>query len=186
GHLWDAAVRAGLSVRNYGFFIDLSLYNLPTADGGLVPSAYSQFNYLQSPFALGLKVATSTNPTLQPNTDPYFWGFDNAYPDAWRVQEWQRDFATYVPGTPTYAGKPLPNLTLLRLMHDHTGNFGGSDPAVAGLTTAELQQADNDLGVGEVVQTVANSPYAGNTLIFVLEDDAQDGPDHMDAHRSTA
>jgi hypothetical protein len=83
-------------------------------------------------------------------------------------------------------GSTLPNLTLLRLMHDHTGNFGGSDPAVAGLNTPELQQADNDYSVGQVVQTIARSPYAGNTLIFVLEDDAQDGPDHMDAHRSTA
>jgi YVTN family beta-propeller protein len=180
GYLWDAAVRAGLSVRNYGFFIDLSLYNLPTADGGLVPSAYPQFGYLESPYALGIKVAASTNPTLQPYTDPYFWGFDNSYPDAWRVLEWQREFAGYV------SGGNLPNLTLLRLMHDHTGNFGGSDPAVGGLTTPELQQADNDYAVGQVVQTVANSPYAGNTLIFVLEDDAQDGPDHMDAHRSTA
>jgi YVTN family beta-propeller protein len=187
GYLWDAAVRAGLSVRNYGFFIDISLYSLPTADGGLVPSAYPQYGYLESPYAIGLTVATSSNPTLQPYTDPYYWGFDNSYPDAWRVQEWQRDYATYVPGSPTYVtGKTLPNLTLLRIMHDHTGNFGGSDPAVAGLSTPELQQADNDYAVGQVVQTVAKGPFAGNTLIFVLEDDAQDGPDHMDAHRSTA
>jgi DNA-binding beta-propeller fold protein YncE len=189
GYLWDAAMRAGLSVRNYGFFIDLSLYNLPAADGGLVPSAYAAAPYysFKSPYSLGLKVAASTNPELQAYTDPYFWGFDNAYPDGWRVQEWQRDFATYVPGSATYVtGSNLPALTLLRLMHDHTGNFGGSDPAVAGLSTPELQQADNDLAVGEVAQTLANSPYAGNTLIFVLEDDAQDGPDHMDAHRSTA
>ncbi len=180
GYLWDAALRAGLSVRNYGFFVDISRYNLPAADGGLVPSANAKYGYLESPYALGLKVATSTNPTLSPYTDPYFWGFDNAYPDVWRVLEWQREFAGYV------SNGNLPNLTLLRLMHDHTGNFGGSDPAVEGLNTAELQQADNDYAVGEVLQTVANSPYAGNTLIFVLEDDAQDGPDHMDAHRSTA
>jgi DNA-binding beta-propeller fold protein YncE len=180
GYLWDSAMRAGLSVRNYGFFIDISRYNLPAADGGLVPSANAKYGYLQSPYSLGLKVATSTNPTLSPYTDPYFWGFDNSYPDVWRVQEWQREFAGYV------SSGNLPTLTLLRLMHDHTGNFGGSDPAVENLSTAELQQADNDLAVGQVVQTVANSPYAGNTLIFVIEDDAQDGPDHMDAHRSTA
>lgn len=187
GHLWDAALRAGLTIRNYGFFLDATPYNLPSAYGGLVPNDHASQGYLQSPFSLGLKVAVSTNPALQPNTDPYFWGFDNAYPDAWRVQEWQREFQTFVPGSATYVpGSNLPNLTLLRLMHDHTGNFGGSDPAVAGLSTPELQQADNDYAVGEVVQTVARSPYAGNTLIFVLEDDAQDGPDHMDAHRSTA
>jgi YVTN family beta-propeller protein len=182
GYIWDAALRAGLTVRDYGFFIDLSRYNLPAADGGLVPSANPQYGYLEHPFALGLKVASSTNPTFVNNglTDPYFWGFDNSYPDIWRVEEWQREFNQYVTN-----GK-LPNLTLLRLMHDHTGNFGGSDPAVAGINTLELQQADNDYAVGEVMQAVAHSPYAGNTLIFVLEDDAQDGPDHMDAHRSTA
>jgi hypothetical protein len=79
------------------------------------------------------------------------------------VQEWQRDFATYVPGSPTYvSGSTLPTLTLLRIMHDHTGNFGGSDPAVAGLSTPELQQADNDYAVGQVMQTVAHSPFPLN------------------------
>ncbi len=181
GYLWDSALRAGLSVRNYGFFVDISRYNLPTKQGGLVPSDLLKLGVpVQAPAAIGLKVAYSTNPSLQNYTDPFFWGFDNAYPDAWRLQEWQREFAAQV------SGNNMPNLTLLRLMHDHTGNFGGSDPAVGGLTTPELQQADNDYAVGQVVQTIANSPYAGNTLIFVLEDDAQDGPDHVDAHRSTA
>jgi DNA-binding beta-propeller fold protein YncE len=180
GYLWDAALRAGLTVRNYGFFIDLTRYNLPAADGGLYPSSYPQYNYLRTPSALGLKVATSTNPTLSPYTDPYYRGFDNAFPDVWREEEWAREFSGYV------TNGNLPNLTLLRLMHDHTGNFSGTDAAVGGINTPQLQQADNDLAVGRVVQAVANSPYAANTLIFVLEDDAQDGPDHMDAHRSTA
>jgi YVTN family beta-propeller protein len=180
GTIWDAALRAGLTVRNYGFFNDLSKYNLPASAGGLYPSSYPQYNYLRNPHSIGLQVAISTSPSLAPYTDPYFRGFDNAFPDVWRVEEWQREFAGYV------TGGNLPNLTLLRLMHDHTGNFSGADTAVAGLTTPELQQADNDLAVGRVAAAVAASPYAGNTLIFVLEDDAQDGPDHMDAHRSTA
>ena len=180
GYLWDAALRAGISIRDYGFFIDLSKYNLPASDGGLYPIDYPQYGYLQNPYSLGLVVAISSNPTLAPYTDPYFRGFDNAFPDVWREQEWQREFSQYV------TSGNLPALTLLRLMHDHTGNFGGSDPAVAGLSTPELQQADNDYAVGLVVAAVAHSPYASNTLIFVLEDDAQDGPDHMDARRSTA
>ena len=196
GYLWDAAMNAGLSVRNYGFFIDLTPYNLPTSLGGIVPSAYPQYGYLQSPYQVSQAsvaaggqpyyVAASSNPELQAVTDPYYWGFDNAYPDAWRAQEWQREFAGYASASATAGKDLLPSLTLLRLMHDHTGNFSGADTAVAGLTTPLLQQADNDYAVGLVAQTVANSPYAGNTLIFVLEDDAQDGPDHMDAHRSTA
>ena len=70
-------------------------------------------------------------------------------------------------------------------MHDHFGSF--TDPnTLDGVDTAETQIADNDYAVGLVAQTVAQSPYKDNTLIFVIEDDAQDGPDHVDAHRSTA
>jgi hypothetical protein len=68
-------------------------------------------------------------------------------------------------------------------MHDHTGNF---DTAIDGVDTPELMVADNDYAVGLLVQKIANSQYASNTLIFVVEDDAQDGGDHMDSHRSTA
>jgi hypothetical protein len=63
------------------------------------------------------------------------------------------------------------------------GDFGY---ALDGVNAPELQQADNDYAVGLLVQEVAESPYRGNTLIFIVEDDAQDGPDHVDAHRSTA
>ena len=68
-------------------------------------------------------------------------------------------------------------------MHDHTGNF---DTAIDGVNTPELQQADNDYAVGLLVEKISNSRYAGNTLIFVIEDDAQDGPDHVDSHRTVA
>src|SRR5215469_11369689 len=68
------------------------------------------------------------------------------------------------------------------LSHDHTGSFGS---ALAGVNTPELQQADNDYAVGLLVQAVANSPYASNTLIIIIEDDCQDGADHVDSHRAT-
>jgi len=63
------------------------------------------------------------------------------------------------------------------------GDFGH---AIDGVNTPERQQADNDYAVGKLIQAVAASRYAKDTLIFILEDDAQDGPDHVDAHRSTA
>jgi hypothetical protein len=72
---------------------------------------------------------------------------------------------------------------LVRFMHDHTGNFS---TAIDGVNTPELQQADNDYAVALLIDKIAHSPYKANTLVFVLEDDAQDGPDHIDAHRSTA
>ena len=81
----------------------------------------------------------------------------------------------------------LPTATCRRWMirglsHDHTGSFGS---ALGGINTPELQQADNDYAVGLLVQTVANSPYAKDTLIIIIEDDSQDGADHVDSHRAT-
>ncbi len=171
GYLWNSALRAGLSVRNYGFFIDLTRYFLP--------AAYSQFSIpeLPDPHASNTTVAYSTNVALAPFTDPYFRGFDNALPDYYRFQEWLREFNT------NYSSGNLPALSLVRLMHDHTGSFS---TAISGVNTPELQVADNDYSVGLLVQTIAHSQYKDNTLIFVIEDDAQDGGDHVDQHRSIA
>ncbi len=93
------------------------------------------------------------------------------------MKEWAREFDGYV------ASGDLPALSLVRLMNDHMGSFS---QAIDGVNTPETQQADNDYAVGLLVQKVAQSPFASDTLIFVLEDDSQDGPDHVDAHRSTA
>ena len=167
GYLWDSARRAGLTVRNYGFFIDGTCYVEPTCAITLNPAS--------TPPTV---VASPTNATLAPFTDPYFRGFDPNYPDYYRYTEWLREFNA------NYATGGLPNLSLVRFMHDHTGNFG---TAIAGVNTPELQEADNDYAVALLVQTIAQSPiYANNTLIFVIEDDSQDGADHVDSHRTTA
>jgi YVTN family beta-propeller protein len=172
GYLWDQAKRAGLSIRNYGFFIDLSLYNLPYPYNDLygIP-------LLTDPYSAKKQVAFPANDTLAPVTDIYYRGFDNSFPDYYRYTEFARDFDA------NYASGGLPALTFVRLMHDHTGNFS---TALNGLDTPELQQADNDYGVGLLVQKIAQSQYASNTQIFVIEDDSQDGGDHVDAHRSIA
>jgi DNA-binding beta-propeller fold protein YncE len=170
GYLWNGALKAGLTVRNYGFFLDLARYNL---------TVYPPLNIPEDPTAYAdhLQVAYPTNTVLSQYTDLYYRGFDNSFPDYFRFTEWQREFNGYV------ASGNLPNLSFVRLMHDHFGNFG---TAIDGVNTPELQIADNDYAVGSVIQAVANSPYKSNTLIFVIEDDAQDGGDHVDAHRSTA
>jgi YVTN family beta-propeller protein len=173
GHLWDSALRAGLTVRNYGMFIDEVRYSSSTQSFGVYIPPYTDPSTTDG----GTTVAYVSDPALVALTDPYFRGFDNVFPDFYRETEWEREFNGFVD-----AGT-LPNLELVRLMHDHTGNF--SD-AVNGVNTPELQQADNDYAVGKLVQKIAASPYAGSTLIFVVEDDAQDGPDHVDAHRSIA
>lgn len=169
GYIWDAALRAGLTIRNYGFFIDLDRYGLPASEGG-IPE-------ITDPYAAKTQVSFSTNPTLARYTDPYFRGFDNSMPDYYREAEWAREFEGYVKN-----GK-LPSIEFVRFMHDHLGNF---TTAIDGVNTPDTEVADNDYAVGKLIQAVAHSPYAKNTLIFVVEDDAQDGPDHVDAHRSEA
>jgi YVTN family beta-propeller protein len=170
GYLWDAALRSHLTIRNYGFFIDLSHYsNIADADPP-VP-------LLHDPAASGTRVAIATKAPLQPVTDPYFRGFDQRFPDYWRFKEWEREFDAYV------AHNNLPSLELVRLPHDHLGLF---KEAVDGVNTVETQVADNDYALGLLVEKIAHSIYAKDTLIFVVEDDAQNGPDHVDAHRSVA
>ncbi|MFN7997180.1 MAG: hypothetical protein U0Q18_26430 [Bryobacteraceae bacterium] len=175
GYLWDAAMAAGLSVRNYGFFIDETRYN--TTDYAIP--------VYREPFANGVQVAYSANAALSPFTDPYFRGFDNSLPDYWRYAEWARDFdARYKDHH--HAGRStvdMPSLMLVRLMHDHTGNYNA---AIDGVNTPDLEVADNDYAVGLLVEKISKSPYANNTLIFAVEDDAQDGGDHVDSHRTTA
>jgi len=172
GFLWDAALRANLTVRNYGFSIDGTRYTFPST------SPYS-LSLAHDPASTNTVTAYPTEVSLIPYTDPYFRGWDPTYPDYWRFKEWEREFDTrYVNG-----GEDLPHLSLVRLMNDHTGNFA---TAIDGVNTPELQQADNDYAVGLLIQKIAGSKYADNTLIFVVEDDSQDGPDHVDSHRSPA
>ncbi|HEX7287433.1 MAG TPA: bifunctional YncE family protein/alkaline phosphatase family protein [Candidatus Angelobacter sp.] len=169
GYLWDAALRAKVSLRNYGFFLDLGRYSSAPGRQALP--------LLQDPSANETRVAFPTKTSLQEVTDPYFRGFDMRFADYWRFTEWEREFDQYV------NDENLPQLELLRICHDHLGSF---DKAADGVDTVETQFADNDYALGLVAEKVAHSPYAKDTLIFVLEDDAQNGPDHVDAHRSIA
>jgi DNA-binding beta-propeller fold protein YncE len=168
GYIWDSALRAGLSVRNWGFYGDLTLYTA-------APAVRTPLE--REPFKAGVKVFTPAKAALMTISDLYFRGFDQTFPDYWRFKEWEREFDGFVT-----AGQ-APQLMLVRLSHDHTGAF---DHAIDGVDTVEAELADNDYAVGLLVDKVAKSPLAKDTLIFIVEDDAQDGPDHVDAHRSIA
>jgi DNA-binding beta-propeller fold protein YncE len=175
GYLWDAALRGQLSVRNYGFFIDLTRYSLPAGNPfAISPTANDPLHGS----ALGSTVvAFPTKQALQSITDPFFRGFDQKTADFWRFKEWEREFDQFV------KNGNLPNLELVRIEHDHFGSFGS---AVDGVNTFATQMADNDYALGLIVDKVSHSTFKNSTLIFVVEDDAQDGPDHVDAHRSIA
>jgi YVTN family beta-propeller protein len=170
GYLWDSAMRAGLSIRNYGFFVDLGHYSKSELLGPAWP-------LLHDPAASGTRVAAAAVPHLEAITDPFFRGFDMRFPDYWRYKEWEREFDAYA------RHGNLPALELVRLPHNHLGNFA---EAIDGVNTVEAQIADNDYAVGLLAEKIARSSYARDTLILVIEDDAQDGPDHMNAHRSLA
>ena len=181
GHLWDAALRANLTVRNYGFFVDGTRYNFlysdPNAIGVGSDGKLIAMPALTNPPTV---VAYSGSVALAPYTDPYFRGFDPNFPDFYRYKEWEREFdSKYAP----VGGEDLPALTLVRFMHNHTGNFA---TAAFGVNTPELQVADNDYAVGLLIEKISKSKYKDNTLIFIIEDDAQDGGDHVDSHRTVA
>jgi DNA-binding beta-propeller fold protein YncE len=167
GFLWNAAIRAGLSVRNYGF-ADASIYDIGVP--GSVP-------VVREPFKEKRRIYTPGDRLLASRSDPYFRGFDQKLADYWRVLEWQREYDQQE------ASGTLPQLTLLRLSHDHFGDF---DKAIDGVNTVETQMADNDFSLGLVVERIARGKAADSTLIFVIEDDAQNGADHVDARRSFA
>ncbi len=164
GHLFDSILKAGLTVRNYGWQVN-----------NIGPTTLSNGDPITDAGELGIVQAAELNPELIPYTDVYFRGFDQTYSDQWTVNEWMREFSDYI------THNNLPSLETVRLSHDHTGSF---TTALAGVNTPDTQEADNDLAVGRLVEAVANSPYANNTVIIVTEDDSQDGPDHVDSHRA--
>jgi hypothetical protein len=165
GYIFNAVLQAGGTVRNYGFLVN----NIGSIGTKTAP--------VTDPFTAGIIQVAPLDPALAPLTDVYFRGYDQNYPDMWRYNEWKREFDQFV------ANGKMPNLSLVRFSHDHMGSFGS---ALGGVNTPETQQADCDLALGKMVEAVANSRYADDTLIIVTEDDVQDGPDHVDSHRGTA
>jgi YVTN family beta-propeller protein len=176
GYLWDAALRAGKSVRNYGFFVDQIYYNISTNPADPTkPDAKNPY-YIPisaTPYKDNIPQAPIAKGVLQDKTDIFFRSFDQKNSDIYLFNEWQRDFAQ----------NGMPNLMLVRFAHDHFGDFAN---AVLGLNTPELQMADNDYAVGLFVQAVSQTPEwkNGSVAIFIIEDDSQNGPDHVDSHRS--
>lgn len=152
GYLWTSAVSAGLSIRNFGYFVN----NRPKAQPG------------------GAQIDGVRDPVLARFTNPYYRGFDLSYPDVERAKVFLREFAEY-----EKSGQ-MPRLIFLRLGNDHTS--GTSPGKIAPLSAA----ADNDYALGMIVEAVSASRFWGETAIFVLEDDAQNGADHVDSHRSPA
>jgi DNA-binding beta-propeller fold protein YncE len=116
---------------------------------------------------------------LRGHFDPLYPDFEVAYPDQLRADEFLNEFNSFVASRKS-GRDAMPQFILLRLPNDHTAGGTKDQP------TPSSSVADNDLAVGRVVDAVSHSPYWDDTAILILEDDAQDGPDHVDSHRSIA
>ena len=125
----------------------------------------------------GKKVGDPAKPrvkALEGHIDPMFRGWDLNYPDVKRAARFIDELHRFE------RDGGFPSLTILRLPNDHTSG------TKAGAATPRAQVADNDLALGLVVEAISKSKFWKDTAIFVIEDDAQSGPDHVDAHRSVA
>ncbi|MGI8779750.1 MAG: alkaline phosphatase family protein [Solirubrobacteraceae bacterium] len=162
GFLWDNAYDNGVSFRNYGIYTKIP----GDCQGGTNTSTTTRLD----------------DSRFGDHVNEYFAGFNMSCSDhAHRLPEWERDFRAY---EQLYAADPktdpLPQLTFVRLPNDHTYGTG------AGRAIPQAYMADNDLALGRLVDVVSHSRFWKSTAIFVTEDDAQNGPDHIDAHRTLA
>jgi len=165
GHLWDAVILAGLSFRNYGEAV--------VSDP--VPARASFKEIFDDHEAKGGKIAFKQNVLVDPLkrfTCPDYPGWNMKIPDKIRADIFLRELADFEKkGT-------FPNMTIVYLPQDHTSG------RKQGMPTPNAHQADNDLALGRVVEGLSHSKFWPKTCIFVVEDDPQDGIDHVDGHRS--
>jgi YVTN family beta-propeller protein len=166
GFLWTAVESAGATARNYGEFEYME---------GKPPGTWQQYYCATKSVENGGDPSQLTTPDLKGNygsvipslnaiADPQSPPFDLSIPDIYRYEIWKQDFQKNGPA----------NFNMIWLSSDHTG----------GPTYPEAGVADNDLATGDIVDTISHSKYWKDSAIFVVEDDSQDGADHVDGHRA--
>jgi YVTN family beta-propeller protein len=148
GYIWDVAMRAGLSFRNYG-----------------------EFAYRYDPVAKKYLPNNPYTTDFRGNYDPLYPSWDLNISDMARYYEWEKEFKQFE------KNGNLPQFETVYLPNDHTGGWKWGPQQMV---------AQNDYALGKLVDKVSHSKYWKDTAIFVVEDDAQGGVDHVDAHRSVA
>ena len=161
GSLWEHLARHKISFRNYGEGVSLS----GSVDGpGLMPTGLRQAVNMPLP------------QVLFENSSRSYATFNMLISDQYRFEQFKREFdLRFASGK-----EPLPQFLYIWLPNDHTGAPRAED----GYPYHASYVADNDLALGKLVELFSHSPFWKDTAIFVTEDDAQDGQDHVDAHRS--
>jgi YVTN family beta-propeller protein len=175
GFLFSEAAAAGLPVKIYGEYVESETFLQP--NGSTDEPSWSEFYADAQKFEAGLEQtlyyqnttqAYSSVPAVSNHLIKNFPTFDMGIPDQFRVDLWVQDFKKDLK-----AGT-VPALSILWITDDHTG----------GPPTPEAQQADNDLAVGRIIDYISHSNVWSSSAIFLEEDDAQNGVDHVDGHRS--
>jgi YVTN family beta-propeller protein len=175
GFLWSEASAKGLPVKIYGEYVENDSFLQP--NGSTSEPSWSDFYTDSQNFESGAEPTlfyqnTITSESSVPAVSNYliknFPPFDLNIPDQFRVDLWLQDFNKDV------AAGTVPTLSVLWIMDDHTG----------GPPTPDAEQADNDLAVGRIIDYISNSNVWSSSAIFIEEDDAQNGVDHVDGHRS--
>jgi YVTN family beta-propeller protein len=147
------------------------LWNL-AASAGVSLRNYGEFVVPDRASGTPANRFVATKPALASSTNPQFPGFNLDITDQHRAEVWLAEFATYEErGT-------MPALEIVRLPNDHTSGLAAGKPS------PRAAVADNDLALGRMVAALTRSQFWKSTVVFVLEDDAQNGPDHVDSHRS--
>ena len=152
GYLWTNAGSAGVSMRNYGYWVENK----------------------EAPGPDGVQIDKVLDPVLAKVTNMQYRSFDLDYPDVKRAETFLGDLKQFE------SANQMPALMFMRLGNDHTS------ATTAGKIAPLSAFADNDYALGMIVEGISRSKFWGSTAIFVLEDDAQNGPDHVDSHRSPA
>ena len=175
GFLFSEAAAAGLPVKIYGEYVENDTFLQP--NGSTQEPTWSEFFADARAFEAGTEPtlhyqntirAESSIPAVYEHLVKNFPQFDLGIPDQFRVDLWVQDFRKDVE-----AGT-VPALSILWIMDDHTG----------GPPTPDAEQADNDLAVGRIIDYITHTQVWSSSAIFIEEDDAQNGVDHVDGHRS--
>src|SRR5205814_3452319 len=190
-NIWDAAREAGVSLRNYGFYVTADNTNvgqpgvpdnLPAAPG-LMPGGHDLAGITDVDYRrFDLDYCDSDAPEMyskQTGDKKFLWDIASfgKYRAPSRFAEWNREFQMMLAKDPS--GGAVPALMLVRMPTDHGVGARGGKHSVSSYV------ADNDYALGQMVEAVSKSPIWKNTAIFVIEDDAQSGLDHVDVHRTT-
>ena len=201
-YLWDDAARSGLSYRTFGEFMvtvsnaEVDAFNAnrdrdypDTSQTAIAFPAKKALEAHASPTFRMFDLYTPDSMTVdsyraakKSGTDPLIspWNSDSRFQGYSRMQSFLTEFRGYVRDLKDGRGETLPAFSVMHLPNDHTNGLRPHMP------TPQFYVAENDYALGLLVQEVSSSPYWKDTAVFVLEDDSQDGPDHVDAHRSPA